>query len=149
MPPRPTRARASQHPDLDSHADAGPSQPPQGLDSHADTGPSQPPQGSSQFLPEASPASEGTPEHESHAQALKTARDQKAVAPPSPTHQAPPATLEPLQRDPIPTLAELMDDEMDICPDVPIDPVLKFQELLDAKQLEVHRVSSELAARLA
>jgi hypothetical protein len=42
-----------------------------------------------------------------------------------------------------------MEVDMDVCPDEPVDPVPRFQELLAAKQSEVLRVSSSLSICLS
>ncbi|KAF9302601.1 hypothetical protein BG003_002357, partial [Podila horticola] len=41
-----------------------------------------------------------------------------------------------------------MGNDMEVCPDVLSDPLKQFQELLDAKELQIRKVSTELAARL-
>ncbi|KAF9323087.1 hypothetical protein BG006_001769, partial [Podila minutissima] len=110
-------------------------------------------EGSSSNPPQEGPprSSEDPSERESHAQALQEARTQKAVDYSMPAHPSS-SPVDPNHQQastaPVPTLAELMDVDMDVCPDEPIDPVLRFQELLTAKQSEVGRVSSILADRL-
>ncbi|KAI9241707.1 MAG: hypothetical protein BYD32DRAFT_405368, partial [Podila humilis] len=133
MVPRPSRTKASFN------------QPSQ--DSNVEAGPSQTPQGSSQASQEvALPPPESSSDQELHDLALGEARAQNSVALP---HSLDGVGGLPNQSGPSPSLAELMDDPMDICPDVPDDPVQQFQDLLAVKQQEVARISTILAGYLS
>ena len=128
---RPSRSKVAPH-----HSD---------MDNTVDPSPSQSSQAPSQPLPE-DPLLPGdtTPERDSHALALHEARAQKSVAPPSSLVSPPPVASAPLPGS-VPTLAELMDDAMDVCSDTPITPVQQFQDLLASKRSTLHKVSAELA----
>ncbi|KFH62091.1 hypothetical protein MVEG_11730 [Podila verticillata NRRL 6337] len=133
MVPRPSRTKASFN------------QPSQ--DSNVEAGPSQTPQGSSQASQEvALPPSESPSDQELHDLALGEARAQKSVALP-PSFDGVGGL--PDQSGPSPSLAELMDNPMDMCPDVPVDPVQQFKDLLAVKQQEVARISTILAGYLS
>ncbi|KAF9311775.1 hypothetical protein BG006_004484, partial [Podila minutissima] len=79
------------------------------------------------------------------------ARAQNASTPPSSTNTSPGhgnSASNLSQKESFPSLAELMGNTMEVCPDVLSDPLKQFQELLDAKELQIRKVSIELAARL-
>ncbi|KAG0325458.1 hypothetical protein BG000_001796, partial [Podila horticola] len=138
MAERLTRSKASSHQHaLDNNANAGPS-----TTSHGSSQPSQ---------EDPSLSSEATPERDSPTQALLAARAQKAVTPLSSTDTSPghgDSAGDLSQKESFPSLAELMGNDMEVCPDVLSDPLKQFQELLDAKELQIKKVSIVLAARL-
>jgi hypothetical protein len=133
MVPRPSRTKASfNQPSQDSNVEVGPSQTPQGSFQASQEVPLPPPESPS--------------DQELHDLALREACAQKSVALP---HSLDGVSGLPEQSGPSPSLAELMEDPMDICPEAPVDPVQQFQDLLAVKQQEVTRLSTILARYLS